>query len=162
MVRLDTPLFEWKINTEQSPLQVPAMTLPPASDTQHVWIETWKHSLGVDKVNLWGMSNCVSVKRISAVLMRLAHIYRQKKEAEIRWERKATIHAKLMVKDVHRHTPAKAALAGYHWNSAYSNEQGRCKILQWKDIPFCVGGNLLDSCWGTLAEYGCALNLAWW
>lgn len=38
-----------------------------------------------------------------------AQIYRNK-EQEMRRERKAAVHAKLMVKDVHRHSPAKAEL----------------------------------------------------
>lgn len=42
--------------------------------------------------------------------MMLAHIYGKKKEQVMRWERKETNHAKLMVKDVQRHTPTKAEL----------------------------------------------------
>lgn len=41
--------------------------------------------------------------------MMLAHFYRNTEE-EMRGEGKVTVHAKLMVKDVHRHTPARAEL----------------------------------------------------
>lgn len=93
-----------------------------------------------------------------AGLIILAHIYSKKKEQEMKWEKKATVHAKLMVKDVHRHTPAKAEMNSteteliFKWTGSTQNSPLKRHF---------VGGNLLDSCWGTLVEYGSVLNLAW-
>lgn len=63
---------------------------------------------------------------------------------KIRWERSATVHAKLMDKDVSRLTETQLIFkwTGLMWNSPV------------KRHLICVGGNLLDPCWGTLVHYG--------
>lgn len=90
----------------------PYKTLP--SHSSCIWDTarlTWNRKMirVRSHVSLSETSDCIRVKGILEVLMMLAHIYRNK-EQEIRWERKATVHAKPMGKDDHRHTPAKAEL----------------------------------------------------
>lgn len=103
--------LNYKINTGQSPLKDPAILPLTASAIRHVWNKTRKSLLSWAKTisEKW-KCNCISAERDSGSFIMLAQLNRhlkEKKKMKMRSGSEAIVHAKLMVKHVHRHPPGK-------------------------------------------------------
>lgn len=81
----------------------------------------------------------------------LAHSYREK-----RIQNKTETEDKLFMQSWWSKTFKEILLQKLKWiilkYNSYSNEVGQYKTLLEKDIPFCVGDNLLDPCCGTTSK----------